>query len=110
MVERRDTQRIQISCPIVYWVPNSNNEIEAQGTGLALDISIDGMMFESNEQIKATKLFIRTSSNNGGAIKVEGYIVYSIPYFNGKYRSGFRFMEPHKQVSTFVDELKRTPS
>jgi hypothetical protein len=89
---------------------DSSGEVEAQGIGEALDISKDGMMIESDEPIEATKLFIHASRNNGGSIKVEGFLVYSMPYSNGKYRSGLRFTGPSEQVTSFLTELENHPT
>ena len=109
MHNRRRSERISTNFPIIYVVPNVSGQIETQGLGIALDISMDGMMFESNEPIEATELYIRASSNDGDSMKVEGILVYSMPHSNGKYRSGISFKGASDQVSNFVDEVLSRP-
>ena len=110
MLNRRKAKREPISYPIIYMVSDSNGQAVTQGLGIALDISMDGMMFESNEPIEETKLYIRASSHDGGSMKVMGILVYSMPYSDGKYRSGIRFKGAADQVSYFVTELLSRPS
>ena len=105
MNERRKNNRIPINHPIIYVASNPNGQVETQGIGLALDISKDGMMFESNEPIEATELSIHASHNKGEAMKVEAFLVYSMPHSDGKYRSGIRFDGSPDQIAYFVAEM-----
>jgi hypothetical protein len=109
MNERRKTDRLAISHPIIYAACDSKGQIETQGIGLALDISEDGMMFESSEPIEAAKLAIHSSCGDGGTLSVEGYLIYSMPCADGKYRSGVRFKGPAEHVAQFVGELCKNP-
>ena len=109
MKERRKIHRISINLPIFYTGKNSNGKVEEQGIGLALDISVDGMMFESNEPIDATNISIRASINKGNSVKVEGLLIYSMPYADGKYRSAIRFNEEPDQVSSFFNQMCNAP-
>lgn len=103
--ERRKNQRISINHPIYYTGKNSKGKVEEEGVGWALDISADGMMFESPEPIDATNISIRASINKVDTIKVEGLLVYSMPYAEGKYRSAIRFNGEPDQVSFFVKQM-----
>jgi len=105
MNERRKSERIEINYPIIYVVSDSNGQIETQGIGFALDISTDGMMFESNEPVDATTLSIHASYNDGRTLKVDAFLIYSMPHADGKYRSGIRFSGASDQISNFVDIL-----
>ena len=109
MQNRRKSNRISTNFPIIYVVPNLNGRVETQGLGVVLDISTDGIMFESNEPIEATNLYIRASGSDGSPMKIEGTLVYSMPYFNGKYRSGISFKGSSDQVSNFVNEVLSSP-
>ena len=109
MKERRKNNRISISHPIFYSGKNSKGKVEEQGVGLALDISVDGMMFESNEPIDATNISIRASINKRNVIEVEGLLVYSMPYAEGKYRSAIRFNGKPDQVSSFFHQMCNAP-
>lgn len=109
MNERRKADRLPISQPIIYVISNSRGQIETQGIGLALDISEDGMMFESSEPIDAAELAIHTSCDDGVTMKIEGFLIYSMPHAEGKYRSGIRFSDDPDRVSGFVAELGRRP-
>jgi hypothetical protein len=109
MPERRKNTRISINYPVYYVGMNSNGKVDAQGVGLALDISIDGMMFESDEPVDAMKLSIHASSSSGDTIKADGFLVYSMPHSEGKYRSALRFTGPPDQISHFVSELCKRP-
>ena len=110
MNERRKTDRVAIRHPVIYVVSDSNGQIETQGIGLALDVSEDGMMFESNESIDAAQLAIHASCSDGGTLKVEGFLVYSMPHTDGKYRSGVRLQGAAEHVAHFVRELRKHPA
>ena len=109
MKERRKNHRISINHPIFYIGKNSKGKVEEQGVGLALDISVDGMMFESNEPVDATNISIRASINKGNTVEVEGLLVYSMPYADGKYRSAIRFNAKPDQVSSFFNQMCKAP-
>lgn len=105
MNERRKSERIAISYPVIYVANDANGQIETQGIGFALDISMDGMMFESNEPVEAIQLSIHASYNDGDTLKVDAFLVYSMPHADGKYRSGIRFSGAPDQISNFVKTL-----
>ena len=105
MNERRKSDRIAISYPVIYVVNDAKGQIETQGIGFALDVSMDGMMFESNEPVEATTLSIHASYNDGDTLKVDAFLVYSMPHADGKYRSGIRFSGAPDQISNFVNIL-----
>lgn len=108
MNERRLKTRTSINHPVIYVIGNSKGQVETQGVGLALDISEDGMMLESDSPIEATTLTIRASCENSETFGVEAVLVYSMPHFDGKYRSGIRFVGRPDDISQFVGMLKRS--
>ncbi len=109
MNERRQYERFSISYPIIYVVVNDSGQVETQGIGLALDISMDGMMFESSEPIEATQLSIHASRTDGGTLKVDALLVYSMPHVQGKYRSGIRFTGDPDPIARFFVTLRHDP-
>jgi hypothetical protein len=109
MNERREYDRIAINFPVIYVASDSNGQIETQGLGLALDISMDGMMFESNEPVDATTLSIHASYSDGKTIKINAFLVYSMPYADGRYRSGIRFSGTMDEISNFVTAISNLP-
>lgn len=106
MNERRKNHRISINHPIFYTGKNLQGKVEEQGIGLALDISLDGMMFESNDPVDATNISIHASINNKDNITVEGLLVYSMPCADGKYRSAIRFNGEPDRVSSFFNQMR----
>ena len=109
MNERRRKDRASISRPVIYVISNSKGQVETQGVGLALDVSDDGMMFESDSPIDATKLSIRASCENSETLRIEATLVYSMPHFDGRYRAGIRFVGRPEDISYFVGRLKKAP-
>ena len=109
MKERRDNNRISINHPIFYIGKDSNGKSKEQGVSLALDISSDGMMFESNEPIDSTKISISASINKGDTVWVEGLLVYSMPYAEGKFRTAIRFTGEPDQISSFFNQMCNDP-
>ena len=103
--ERRNNNRISINHPIFYTGKNSKRKSEEQGVGLALDISVDGMMFESNEPIYSTKISISALINKCYTVKVEGFLIYSMPYAEGKFRTAIRFTGEPDQNSSFFKQM-----
>lgn len=105
MNERRKNHRISINHPIFYTAKNLDGKVEEQGIGLALDISLDGMMFESNDPVDAINISIHASINKKDNITVKGLLVYSMPYADGKFRSAIRFHGEPDQVSSFFIQM-----
>lgn len=109
MKERRKNHRISINHPVFYTGKNSKGNVEEQGIGMALDISVDGMMFESSEPVDATNISIRASFNKGDTVKVEGILIYSMPCADGKYRSAIRFSGEPDQIASFFNQMCNAP-
>jgi hypothetical protein len=109
MKERRKNDRIPIHQPIFYTGKNSDGKVEEQGVGLALDISMGGMMFESNEPIDATHMSIRASFHKGTSVTIEGVLIYSMPYGEGTYRSAIQFKGESEQISSFFKQMCDAP-
>lgn len=107
MNERRRKDRTSVSHPVIYIINNSKGQVETQGVGLALDVSDDGMMFESDSPIEAATLSIRASCENSETLRIEAALVYSMPHFDGRYRSGIRFVGRPDDISYFVGRLKK---
>jgi hypothetical protein len=107
--ERRKHRRIAINRPIFYTGKNYKGKVEEQGAGLALDISVEGMMFESNAPIDATHISIRAAIDNGDTAEVEGMLIYSMLYAEGKYRAAIRFSGEPDQVSFFFNQMCNAP-
>lgn len=109
MKERRENNRISINHPILYAGRDSIGKSKEQGVGLALDISVDGMMFESNEPIYSKNISISASINKGDTVWVEGLMVYFMPYAEGKYRTAIRFTGEPDQISSFFNQMCNDP-
>lgn len=73
--ERRKNTRIAINHPVFYVGMDSSGNVETQGMGLAMDISVEGMMFESEEPIDATMLTIHATIAGGLTIRADGLLV-----------------------------------
>lgn len=108
MNERRKNDRIPIQHPIIYGVANSKGQVDVQGIGMALDVNSDGMMFASDDPVDASTVAIHASDQNGKKMKIDGFLVYSMPHADGKYRSGVRFDENAANVSQFVAALRQS--
>ena len=104
-IERRSDERKRISRPVVYAGTDGSAGNDAQGVGLALDISPSGMMLESDAPIDARNIRVRATTRGGASVEVDGVLIYSMPYSSGRYRTGLKFAGPDEQVSTFVAEL-----
>ncbi len=108
MNERRENNRTSINHPVIYMISDTGGQVDGQGVGVALDVSDDGMMFESENPIEATTLFIRASCDDTAPLKIEAALVYSMPHKDGKYRSGIRFVGRQAEIEYFVNNLRKT--
>ena len=105
MKERRKSDRVRIKRPVFYTGTNTDDTMDAHGAGVAMDISADGMMFESDNPIDAMKILIQAASNSGEAIKVKGFLIYSRPDAERKYRCAIKFNDAPDRIARFIDAL-----
>ena len=84
---------------------NSDGNIEAQGAGVAMDISTDGMMFESDDPIDVMQIVIQAASNNEEMMKVKGFLIYSMPFAEGRFRCALQFKDAPDRIARFVEAL-----
>ena len=79
--------------------------VEVQGVGRALDLSPNGMMFETPDPIYVEKLSIRASTDKGNSLEVSAQLIYTMPNSPGVYRTGVQFTGAAEKIERFVAEM-----
>lgn len=106
MAEQRKHERTLINRSIVYVGMNHLGQVEVQGVGRALDLSSNGMMFETTDPIYVEKLSIRTSTDEGRNLEVGAQLIYTMPHSPGVYRTGIQFTGGAEKIALFVSEMR----
>lgn len=106
MAEQRKHERTLINRSIVYVGMNHLGQVEVQGVGRALDLSSNGMMFETPDPIYVDKLSIRISTNKGNSLEIGAQLIYTMPNSPGVYRTGVQFTGATENIEQFVSEMR----
>ena len=106
---KRLQERTRLNRPVAYLEIDPEGQVGRVRVGCALNISMSGLMIESDEPVDATQLKIITLAHDGRSIRADAQLIYAIPYFSKNYRSGFMFTGQDDQVATFVSEMTNHP-
>ena len=106
MLEKRHHARTKIYRTVVLISTPTKGRIEIQCVAHALDISPKGMMIETSGPIWSEFISVRTLTNDGDTIYIDGRIIYSMPHSPGLYRLGIEFTGEAAEIETFVAECR----
>ena len=75
--------------------------------GVVLDISQNGLLIESLQEIESTNLSIMASTQKNSLIKIKGKVANCRKAQSGRFRTGIILQGTHEENVRFVKELIR---
>jgi hypothetical protein len=74
---------------------------------VVLDISQNGVLIESLQEVESTNLSLMASTQKNSLIKIEGKVAHCRKSESGKFRTGVKLQGTHEENIRFVKELIR---
>ena len=106
-IENRKYPRVKICNTISYVGSDEDGTIIEQCLGVVLDISQNGLLFESIQEVESTNLSLMASTQKNNLIKIEGKVAYCREVESGKFRTGIMLQGTQEENVRFVKELIR---
>ena len=76
-----------------------------QCIGVVLDISQNGLLIESIQEVESANLSLMASTKNNRLIEIEGKVTDYRKAKSGKFRTGILLQGTHEQNVRFIKEL-----
>ena len=85
-------------------IDDSGNEID-EGMGSAIDISLGGILIETNKPIGTQDILLMAIDIKDELIDIKGKVVYCRAEDSGMFRTGIQFLETSEKIRLFVMSL-----
>jgi hypothetical protein len=106
-IENRKYPRVKICNTISYIGSGEDGTILEQYLGVVLDISQDGLLIESVQEVESKNLSLVASTQKNRLIQIEGKVAYCRKAESGKFRTGIMLQGTQEENVRFVKELIR---
>ena len=106
-IENRKYPRVKICNTISYIGSGQDGTILEQCLAVVLDISQNGLLIESIQEVKSNNLSLMASTQKKSLIKIEGKVANCRKAESGKFRTGVMLQGTHEENVRFVKELIR---
>jgi len=73
--------------------------------GVVLDISQNGLLIESIQEVESANLSLMASTKNNRLIEINGKVTQCRKATSGKFRTGILLQGAHEEVVRFIREL-----
>jgi c-di-GMP-binding flagellar brake protein YcgR len=107
-VNRRKYPRLKIHVPVNYALLDGKGEIESELTGVALDISLGGLLLESADFVGNEYVGIEFIDMDKRPIKIKCKMAYSRKTDTGRVHTGLSFQGTETENLDFVTKIIRT--
>ena len=105
--ERRKHPRIKVKIPISYDCYDEDGEIIEQRMGVALDVSVGGILIETHDIIVANYVKVIFVNRDNKRLSIIGSVVHSKQLKNGKFNTGICFHGNDKENIRFATNIIR---
>ncbi|UCF90688.1 MAG: PilZ domain-containing protein [Desulfobacterales bacterium] len=106
--ENRRYPRINVKFPIFYDCYDEDGQIVEQNIGLALDVSLGGILIETNRIMDANYIRVGFVNYQNKIVETVGSIAHSRKCANGKVKTGICFHGRDSESRKFATDLIRT--
>jgi c-di-GMP-binding flagellar brake protein YcgR len=106
-IEKRKYPRVKIANTISYVGSDENGTVIEQCMGVIIDISQNGLLIESLQEVESKNLSLMASTQKNNLIKIKGEVVNSRKDESGKFKTGILLQGTHEENVRFVKELIR---
>ena len=104
-IENRKYPRVKICNTISYIGSGQDGTIIEQCLAVVLDISQNGLLIESLQEVESKNLSLMASTQKNSLIKIEGKVAHCRKAESGKFRTGIMLLGTHEENVRFVKEL-----
>lgn len=104
---RRKYPRLSIHVPVNYALLDSRGKIESELIGVALDVSLGGLLLESTEFIEAEYVGISFIDTENKVAQIKCKMVYSRKEDSGMIHTGLMLQGEDLEKSDFVTKIIR---
>ena len=108
MQNQRKYPRINVYVPVSYDCYDDEGEIFERKIGVALDVSLGGILIESYDIVDANYVKVVFVNNDNKLLSIVGSVVHSTKIEKGKARTGFCFHGKDSESIEFITNLIRT--
>jgi len=108
MKNQRKYPRIKVYVPVSYDCYDDDGEIFERKIGVALDVSLGGILIETHDIIDANYVKVVFVNNENKLLSIVGSVVHSTKIEKGKARTGFCFHGKDSEGIEFITNLIRT--
>lgn len=105
--EQRKNPRIKVKVPISYDCYDDDGEMFEQKMGVALDVSIGGMLIETHDLIDANYIKVVFVNKDNKRLSIIGSIIHSRRTENGRAKTGLCFHGNDKENIQFATNIIR---
>ena len=106
-IENRKYARVKICNTISYIGSDEDGTILEQCLGMVLDVSQNGLLLESIQEVESKNLSLVASTQKNSLINIEGKVAYCRKSESGKFRTGIMLQGTQEENVRFVKELIR---
>ena len=104
-LDRRKFPRIKVCNPISYDSVNQNGIQLDQNMGIALDISLNGILLETSEMIQSKYIYLIFVDMENNLIRIAARVVFSVKNKKGNFKSGINFQGSQEENSRFAKNV-----
>ena len=108
MQNQRKYQRIKVYVPVSYDCYDDEGEIFERKIGVALDVSLGGILIETHDIIDANYVKVVFVNKDNKVLSIVGSVVHSEKAANGKAKTGLCFHGNDEENINFTTNLIRT--
>ena len=108
MKNQRKYPRIKVYVPVSYDCYDDDGEIFERKVGVALDVSLGGILIESYDIIDANYIKVVFVNCDNKLLSIVGSVVHSTKIEKGKARTGLCFHGKDSESIEFITNLIRT--
>ena len=101
----REYQRVRINKGVSYNGLDIHSRVVDRYTGVALDISQNGIQIETDRMIITEHILLMFFNQNSEYISTKGRVVYSNMDDSGKFRTGIQLLGEKEENLQFVKSL-----
>jgi c-di-GMP-binding flagellar brake protein YcgR len=108
MIDKRKHPRVNVYVLASYDCYNNDGEVYDQKLGVILDVSIGGMLIESDGIVEANYVEVVFINHEKKVLSIVGSVVHSRKDENGKVKTGLGFHGTERENIKIVTNLIRT--
>jgi len=104
-VDPRKYSRVKTQNLISYFSFDKTDNLTSQGMGIAMDISMGGILLETPCPIKPGMLVLSATDKEKNLMELRGKLVHSTPSSTGTFLCGIEFVGVDGRVRDFITRL-----